>query len=231
MATWAIGDLQGCLRSPAPARRDRFRSRGRPAVVLRRPGQPRRRIARNPAVVHSLRDNCVVTTGNHDLSLLAIAERDRTNSARSTRTCRQCCSPTTATNCSGWLRPQPLHRGPMAGRWCTPASRRSGRRHGRTPRSRGEVRLRGGENRRKLLRNMYGDEPMWSPRLGGGNERDRAIINVFTRMRYRIRAGASTSRKRAARHAAGRAVPVVQKCPAAPNANCASSAATGARSA
>jgi bis(5'-nucleosyl)-tetraphosphatase (symmetrical) len=30
---------------------------------------------------------------------------------------------------------------------------------------------------------MYGDEPMWSPRLAG-TERDRAIINVFTRMRY-----------------------------------------------
>jgi bis(5'-nucleosyl)-tetraphosphatase (symmetrical) len=45
-----------------------------------------------------------------------------------------------------------------------------------------EERLRG-EGRRKLFRNMYGDEPMWSPRLSG-IERDRAIINVFTRMRY-----------------------------------------------
>ena len=30
---------------------------------------------------------------------------------------------------------------------------------------------------------MYGDRPAWSPRLTGV-ERDRAIINVFTRLRY-----------------------------------------------
>jgi bis(5'-nucleosyl)-tetraphosphatase (symmetrical) len=30
---------------------------------------------------------------------------------------------------------------------------------------------------------LYGDRPAWSPRLAG-TDRDRAIINVFTRMRY-----------------------------------------------
>lgn len=30
---------------------------------------------------------------------------------------------------------------------------------------------------------MYGDQPVWSPNLRGP-ERDRAIINVLTRMRY-----------------------------------------------
>ena len=35
----------------------------------------------------------------------------------------------------------------------------------------------------KLLKNMYGDKPAWSPRLTG-IERERAIINVFTRLRY-----------------------------------------------
>ena len=40
-----------------------------------------------------------------------------------------------------------------------------------------------GGGARKLLKNMYGDRPAWSPRLTGP-ERDRAIINVFTRMRY-----------------------------------------------
>jgi bis(5'-nucleosyl)-tetraphosphatase (symmetrical) len=40
-----------------------------------------------------------------------------------------------------------------------------------------------GEGRRKLLRNMYGDYPPWSPALRGV-ERERAIINIFTRLRY-----------------------------------------------
>jgi dihydrofolate reductase len=45
-----------------------------------------------------------------------------------------------------------------------------------------EQRLRG-DGFRKLLKNMYGDRPVWSPKLAG-SDRDRAIINVFTRMRY-----------------------------------------------
>lgn len=40
-----------------------------------------------------------------------------------------------------------------------------------------------GEGHRKLLRNMYGDKPAWSPKLTG-TDRLRAIINVFTRLRY-----------------------------------------------
>ena len=70
------------------------------------------------------------------------------------------------------------------------ANRRLGssRRRPRTDRGRAriapevEAKLHG-DNYRKLLKNMYGDGPEWSPRLGG-SERDRAIINIFTRMRY-----------------------------------------------
>lgn len=40
-----------------------------------------------------------------------------------------------------------------------------------------------GDGRQKLLRNMYGDFPAWSPALRGV-ERERAIINIFTRLRY-----------------------------------------------
>ncbi|HBK45193.1 MAG TPA: symmetrical bis(5'-nucleosyl)-tetraphosphatase, partial [Xanthomonadaceae bacterium] len=40
-----------------------------------------------------------------------------------------------------------------------------------------------GSGYRKLLRNMYGDQPGWSPGLSG-HDRSRAIINLFTRMRY-----------------------------------------------
>lgn len=45
-----------------------------------------------------------------------------------------------------------------------------------------EQQLQGG-GYRKLLRNMYGDQPGWSPGLIG-YDRSRAIINLFTRMRY-----------------------------------------------
>jgi bis(5'-nucleosyl)-tetraphosphatase (symmetrical) len=41
-----------------------------------------------------------------------------------------------------------------------------------------------GKTYRKLFRRMYGDKPAsWSPKLEGA-ERQRAIINVLTRMRY-----------------------------------------------
>ena len=40
-----------------------------------------------------------------------------------------------------------------------------------------------GSEYRKLLRNMYGDQPNWSTGLSGF-DRQRAIINVLTRMRY-----------------------------------------------
>jgi bis(5'-nucleosyl)-tetraphosphatase (symmetrical) len=40
-----------------------------------------------------------------------------------------------------------------------------------------------GNGYRKLLRNMYGDGPSWAPNLTG-YDRSRAIINIFTRMRY-----------------------------------------------
>ena len=40
-----------------------------------------------------------------------------------------------------------------------------------------------GPGHRKLLRQMYGNKPNWSPKLRGP-ERMRAIINVLTRMRY-----------------------------------------------
>ena len=36
---------------------------------------------------------------------------------------------------------------------------------------------------RKIFKAMYGDKPAWTPKLTGV-ERDRAIINIFTRLRY-----------------------------------------------
>jgi len=70
----------------------------------------------------------------------------------------------------GWMM---VHAG-LAPKWTTTLAER----HAREV----EAKLRG-DGYRKLLKNMYGDRPSWSPKLAG-SERDRAIINVFTRLRY-----------------------------------------------
>ena len=186
MATWAIGDLQGCL---DPTRRlldaigfdpsrDRLWFCG---DLVNRGGESLETLR----LVHSLRDNCVVTLGNHDLSLIAIAEREPDEQRKVNPDLQAVLFADDRDELLDWLRMQPLmhvdrelgwammHAG-LAPKWTIPMAER----HAREV----EARLRG-DDRRKLLRSMYGDEPMWSPRLTG-NERDRAIINVFTRMRY-----------------------------------------------
>ena len=186
MATWAIGDLQGCL---DPTRRlldaiDFVPGRDRLwfcGDLVNRGGESLETLR----LVHSLRDDCVVTLGNHDLSLLAIAERDPDEQRKVNPDLQAILFADDRDQLLDWLRTQPLlhvdrdlgwamvHAG-LAPKWTLSMAER----HAREV----EAPLRG-EHRRKLLRNMYGDEPMWSPRLSGV-ERDRAIINVFTRMRY-----------------------------------------------
>ena len=70
----------------------------------------------------------------------------------------------------GWMM---VHAG-LAPKWTTTMAEK----HAREV----EERLRG-EQFHKLLKNMYGDRRVWSPQLSGF-DRDRAIINVFTRLRY-----------------------------------------------
>lgn len=186
MAAWAIGDLQGCL---DPTRRlldaigfdpagDRLWFCG---DLVNRGGESLETLR----LVHSLRDRCVVTLGNHDLSLLAIAEREPDGQRKVNPDLQAILFADDRDELLDWLRSQPLmhvdrelgwamvHAG-LAPKWTIAMAER----HAREV----EAKLRG-EERRKLLRNMYGDEPMWSPRLTG-SDRDRAIINVFTRMRY-----------------------------------------------
>ena len=76
MAVWAIGDLQGCLgrtqrllaRIGFDPARDRLWFCG---DLVNRGGESLETLR----YVHSLRANASVVLGNHDLSLLAIAER------------------------------------------------------------------------------------------------------------------------------------------------------------
>ena len=186
MATWAIGDLQGCL---DPLQRLLDTLRFDPAVdrlwfcgdLVNRGGQSLETLR----LVHSLRASSVVVLGNHDLSLLAIGARSAEEQRRVNPDLQRVLFAEDAAVLLDWLRLQPLlhadrdlgwmmvHAG-LAPKWTVAMAER----HAREV----EAKLRS-DGYRKLLRNMYGDKPAWSPRLAGP-ERDRAIINVFTRLRY-----------------------------------------------
>jgi len=186
MAVWAIGDLQGCH---DVTQRLLEKLRFDPAVdrlwfcgdLVNRGGQSIETLR----LVHSLREVSHVVLGNHDLSLLAIGERTPDEQRKVNVDLQGVLFAEDARELLDWLRTQELahvdrelgwmmvHAG-LAPKWTTQLAEK----HAREV----EAKLRG-DNYRKLLKNMYGDGPEWSPRLNG-SERDRAIINIFTRMRY-----------------------------------------------
>jgi len=186
MAIWAIGDLQGCC--------DVFRHlldklRFDPARdtlwlcgdLVNRGGQSLDTLR----LVHSLRESVVCVLGNHDLSLLAIAERSVEEQRKVNADLQQILFAEDATVLLDWLRTRPLlhvdrqlgwmmvHAG-LAPKWDVEEAERYAREI--------EQKLHGA-NAGRLLRSMYGNHPPFSPHLRG-SLRDRAIINVLTRMRY-----------------------------------------------
>ena len=186
MAIWAIGDLQGCY---GPTRRLLEKIRFDPARdrlwfcgdLVNRGGESIQTLR----LVHSLREQSVTVLGNHDLSLLAIAERSEPEQRKVNPDLQGVLFADDRDLLLDWLRVQPLlhvdrslgwmmvHAG-LAPKWTSQIAEKHAR----------EVERRlAGDGARKLLRNMYGDRPHWSPGLSGP-DRDRAIINVFTRMRY-----------------------------------------------
>lgn len=186
MAVWAIGDLQGCY---GPTQRLLDKIRFDPAQdrlwfcgdLVNRGGESLETLR----LVHSLREHSTVVLGNHDLSLLAISERTADEQRRVNTDLQRILFADDRDALIGWLRDRPLvhsdrtlgwmmiHAG-LAPKWSTVHAEK----HAREV----ERRLQG-DGRRKLLRNMYGDYPAWSPALRGV-ERERAIINIFTRLRY-----------------------------------------------
>jgi bis(5'-nucleosyl)-tetraphosphatase (symmetrical) len=186
MAVWAIGDLQGCY---GPTQRLLEKIRFDPARdrlwfcgdLVNRGGESLETLR----LVHSLREQCVVVLGNHDLSLLAIAERRPEDQRKVNPDLQRVLFAEDSATLIDWLRGRPLlhsdrglgwmmvHAG-LAPKWTTQHAEK----HAREV----ERRLQG-DGRQKLLRNMYGDFPAWSPALRGV-ERERAIINIFTRLRY-----------------------------------------------
>ena len=186
MAVWAIGDLQGCY---GPTQRLLEKIRFDPTQdqlwfcgdLVNRGGESLETLR----LVHSLREQSIVVLGNHDLSLLAISERTVDDQRRVNQDLQRILFADDRDTLIDWLRQRPLlhsdralgwmmiHAG-LSPKWTTTHAEK----HAREV----EHRLHG-DGRRKLLRNMYGDFPSWTPALRG-IERERAIISIFTRMRY-----------------------------------------------
>jgi len=186
MATWAIGDLHGCYdatrrlldRLAFDPARDRLWFCG---DLVNRGGESLETLR----LVHSLREHSAVVLGNHDLSLLAIGERRPDEQRRVNPDLQRVLFADDARELLDWLRLQPLvhadrslgwmmvHAG-LAPKWTTQMALNHAREI--------EQRLQG-DGYRRLLKNMYGDKPAWSPQLSG-IDRERAIINIFTRLRY-----------------------------------------------
>ena len=187
MATYAIGDVQGCHDA---LQRLLEAIRFDPAVdhlwfcgdLVNRGGQSLETLR----LVKSLDLHSVVVLGNHDLSLLAIAQRREDEQRKVNPDLQSILFAPDRDELLEWLRMRPLfhvdrklgwamvHAG-LAPKWSIAIAERRAHEV--------EARLRG-RNHDKLLKNMYGNKPdAWSPKLEGP-ERLRAIINVMTRLRF-----------------------------------------------
>ena len=187
MATYAIGDVQGCypelqrlldkLRFDPAADRlwfcgDLVNRGGRSLDTLR--------------LIHELRESSVVTLGNHDLSLLAIAERKPDAQARVNPELREVLFAEDAPVLFDWLRSQKLlHHDEALGWTMIHAGLAPGWTLKQAQRCAVEVERELSSPRRgRLLRNLFGNRPAaWNNRLQG-IDRLRATINTLTRMRY-----------------------------------------------
>jgi bis(5'-nucleosyl)-tetraphosphatase (symmetrical) len=187
MATYAIGDVQGCY---PELQRMLDKLRFDPAAdqlwfcgdLVNRGGQSLETLR----LIHSLREHSVVTLGNHDLSLLAIAQRRPDAQARVNPELREVLFADDAPVLFEWMRSQKLlhhdeqlnwtmvHAG-LAPMWTLRQALRSAQdveRELSSPRH------------PRLLRNLFGNRPaLWTSRLQG-LDRQRATINTMTRMRY-----------------------------------------------
>lgn len=186
MTTWAIGDLQGCYdplqrlleKIRFDTARDRLWFCG---DLVNRGGKSLETLR----LVHSLDVHSTVVLGNHDLALVAIHARKDREKRKVNPDLERVLIADDRDRLIDWLRHRPLihvdhglswvlvHAG-LAPKWNESIA--ENRAH--------EVeRVLRGKNYKRLLRGMFGDRPQWSPKLRG-IERYRAIINIFTRMRY-----------------------------------------------
>jgi bis(5'-nucleosyl)-tetraphosphatase (symmetrical) len=187
MAIYAIGDVQGCY---PELQRLLERLRFDPASdhlwfcgdLVNRGGESLEVLR----LVHGLGERCIVTLGNHDLSLLAIAVREPEAQARTNPDLRRVLEAGDSTVLIEWLRGQSMlhhdaalgftlvHAG-LATSWTLKQAQHIAQDVERALR---------GPGHRALLQRMFGNRPSrWSPKLQG-HDRLRAAINILTRMRY-----------------------------------------------
>jgi len=191
MATYTIGDVQGChdelMALLDELRFDPARDRLRFVGDLVNRGPASLQVLR---FVHNLRDCADSVLGNHDLHLLAAAHGLRKPTAGDTLS--SVLEAEDRDELLDWLRRRPMmiedpvtgsvvvHAG-LAPQWDLPTARACAREL--------ESAL-GGDALVDFLRHMYGDEPRrWRPHLQGF-DRLRYITNAFTRMRYCDQRGA-----------------------------------------
>ncbi len=188
MAIWAIGDVQGCDDELAQliekldfdADRDQLWFCG---DLVNRGGQSLAVLRR----VRTLGERAIVVLGNHDLSLLAIAERKEHEQARVNADLREVLFADDRDELLDWLRHQRmLHVDRNAGfamvhaglfpQWTIADAKSAAQEI--------ESHLRDEQARKRLLRHMFGNKPdTWNPKTRG-LDRLRASINALTRMRF-----------------------------------------------
>ena len=191
MATYAVGDVQGCCdeletlldRLRFDPARDRLWFVG--DLVNRGP-----RSLDVLRLVHGLGDAAVVVLGNHDLHLLAIA-RGAARLRPADHTLEPILAAPDRTHLLDWLQSRSvLHHDPALGmtmvhaglppQWDIPLARRCA--------SELEAALRSDHSSR-LFEAMYGNQPdLWDDELAG-EQRLRFITNALTRLRVCDRAG------------------------------------------
>lgn len=185
MAVYAIGDVQGCYdplqRLLAELNFDPAADRLWFAGDLVNRGPQSLPVLR---LVHSLGDRAVTVLGNHDLTLLAVAEGYR--QAKHKDSFHSILEAPDRDTLLGWLRRRPLlHHDPALGftlvhagippQWDLPQARSCAGELEKT--------LQGAEYG-SFLANMFGSEPRrWRDDLEGF-DRLRYIVNGFTRMRF-----------------------------------------------
>lgn len=188
IATYAVGDLQGCFepleRLLEAAKFDPAKDRVWFVGDLVNRGPDSLRCLR---FVKSLGAAAITVLGNHDLHLICIAEGVERRRKRDTM--EDVLAAPDRDEIIHWLRQQPLmhvegnfalvHAGLMP-EWSVPYARALAK----------EVEtLLSGPDYRQLLARMYGDEPTaWSESLTG-MDRLRVIINSMTRLRVLDRGG------------------------------------------
>lgn len=186
MTTYAIGDLQGCYDVLArlleqikfDPSKDRLWFCG---DLVNRGGQSLETLK----LIHSLREQCTIVLGNHDMSLLAIAHRSEADQHKVNPDLHRVLFAPERDELIDWLKQQKLfhadydlgfamvHAG-LSPKWTLKIAQ---------ARALEIEKILQSDQAARYLKSMYGNQPSWSPKLNG-TDRFRAMVNIFTRMRY-----------------------------------------------